>query len=737
MFYSLKNLSDSVTVALEKPWEWQPGSTVPYPTNADGKNDFIHWGHDFQTDHAFIAAFEGMSDGVRVTKDNPVFQMHAIIADYDGRAPKDMADYVKQSMPTGYHPQYLVHTATGNSRLVWLFEKPITIANEDLLKKFLAQINKELKLVKWAPGFDVDAYRDPKRYYEIGKSWEPLYPDKRIASSLLEAWLLKSSDGLRFNKDQTLRYKIPMEDLSAEMHRKYPGRWHGDLFVGARGIRFWDPSADNDSAAVIFEEGVYCFTGNRPFVTWESIFGKAFVDKYEADYVAGATEDSAYDGRNYWIMGGGVWTQWSKEDFTQELRVRGYDGTKPRDKTCSEIDTIENTIKKTRRVTNALPFLYYPPGIITWKGEKFMNTSRVKVMAPAAPFHTDPVTSITDIAKVCPFLHDFFLSMFSENQDPNDPQLIALLSWIKYFYQTSYEGRPGPGQAVVLAGNAGKGKTFFSRALLGGLMGGESDASSHLVDGAQWTEDLAKNPIMRIDDAVATSDFRGLNKFTQRLKRYVANSSINCNAKYKSTGEVPWFGRPIITCNLDPESLRIMPGMDQSTRDKVMLFKTVPVKVKFKSWEEMDRILKVELPKFARFLLEWPMPEDRVAPEARFGIKAYHDRSLFEEAVYQSADGVTTEALIGFLSDYFQQYPDKECWEGPGILLHSNMSDKYNSNLMNSIKPRQLTTCLGNLAKSGYDLKRYRSSAGSRCWRINKSMLEQQKESAAEEISYE
>jgi hypothetical protein len=725
MFYSIKNLSDSVAEPMEKPWEFKAGD-VPYPTNADGKNAFIDWAAGYTTEHSFLSMFEGMSAEVRVTDGagNQPFQLHGIIADYDSKSPKEMAEHIKASAPVHYLPQWLVHTASGNSRLVWLFERPIPLASAELTKKFLAHVSKELKLGKWAAGLDVDAYGSPNKYYEVGKKWEPLYPDKNISRNLLEAWLLKSAEGLRFNKDQTLRYKIPFEDLTAEMHKKFPGRWRGELYDGARGVRFWDLSADNDSAAVAKEEGMICFTGNRAFVSWESIFGKAFVDKYEADYMAGATENSAYDGRNFWIMEDTLWTQWSKEDFGQELRCRGYDGSKARGKTHSEIDKIENTVKKTRRVSKALPFLYHPSGIITYNGEKFMNTSNVNVLQPSAPYISGSMKCITDGKKAFPFLHDLFLSMFSKNMDPEDPQLIAFLSWLKYFYQSSLEQHPGPGQALVLAGNANKGKTFTNRAVLGKLMGGYGDASAHLVDGQQWTDGIASMPIMAIDDAIATSDYQALNKFTQRIKKYTANSSVSYNAKYGATGEVPWFGRIVITCNLDPESLRILPSMDMSTRDKIMLFKTSPVKVKFKSWSEMDSLMLVELPKFARFLLEWPMPEDRISPEARFYVKPYHDRSLFDEALYQSADSTTTEALTTFLSAFFDQYPDKEHWVGTGLLLHNDMSDMMPSS-MREIKSRQLSTCLGKMAKNGFSMEQYRAK-GSRQWKISKKVLDEQ-----------
>ena len=738
-FFSLSNLSGAAVEILEKPWEFEPKGRVPYPTSTHTKDEFTAWCQHPTTEHAFLSAFEGMSSLVRVSDGsdgNHVFQMHGVIADYDSKAPDALREHIMNSPPSAFLPQWLVTTARGNSRLVWFFERPVMLSSPDLTKKFLAAINKELKLSKWAAGMDVDAYANPQLYYEIGKHWEPLFPKKFISSALLELWLIKAADKTKLDDKKTLKYMIPMEDLSAEMHRKYPNRWPTNLYIGARGVRFWDPSADNPTAAVVFEDGMYCFTGTRAFMTWEDIFGKEFVSKYEAQYVENALVDTAYDGRSYYVLEGSEWLPWSKEDFAQSLRCKGYDGSRARGKTHSEIDLIEHTIKQTRRVERALPFLYYPSGIITYDGHKYMNTARVSVCKPAVAYHDGPMYNLADGKDRFPFLYKFLLSLFSKDEDPQDPQLIAFLAWLKYFYQTSYTGKPGPGHALVLAGEAGKGKTFLNRAVLGGLMAGGipgagyADASDHLVDGSQWTDQIAHKPIMAIDDAVATEDFRELRKFTQRIKKYTANSSINYNAKWAATGQVPWFGRILITCNLDPESLRILPDMDQTTRDKIMLFRTSPVKVRFRAWHDMHDLLVKELPYLARFLLEWPMPEDRIATEARFGVKPYHDKSLFEEALHQSADGNTTEVINSFLASYFEENKDAEYWEGAATILFEDMSDMFEG-VMRSIKKRQLSTCLGKLKKSGYSLEKLRIK-GINVWRIQRKFLDEQQDGIQE-----
>ena len=314
--------------------------------------------------------------------------------------------------------------------------------------------------------------------------------------------------------------------------------------------------------------------------------------------------------------------------------------------------------------------------------------------------------------------------MFSMDHDPNNEQLTYFLAWIKWYYVNAYNKTPGPGQALVLAGEVGKGKTFFSKAVLGGLMGGFADASTHLVEGSQWTSSLAESPIMGIDDAIATANYQDNMKLTQRIKRYVANASINYNQKFGSQGEVPWLGRVVITCNLDMESQRIIPGMDLSTRDKIMLFRASALNVQYESWAEMAKILARELPNFARFLIEWEMPDECIADEARFGVKPYHDKQMFDQSIHQSADSVTTEVLVTFLHDFFETNPKAVAWSGPSIQLHSDMSLLYEG-IMRNIKPRQLATCLGKLQKNGLPLETGKSR-GLRTWTIPLAFLEEQ-----------
>jgi hypothetical protein len=312
--------------------------------------------------------------------------------------------------------------------------------------------------------------------------------------------------------------------------------------------------------------------------------------------------------------------------------------------------------------------------------------------------------------------------MFTEQDDDESEQLTAFLAWLKYAYVNALEKTPRPGHTIVIAGPAGKGKTFLSWQVISRLLGGRADAASHLVDGDVWTERLTEKPVMTIDDSSALTDTKHLNAFTNKVKRYTANAEILFNQKYEKTGNVPWFGRIVITCNLDAESLRILPDMDQSTKDKVCLFKTSDAQVDFADWQANDRIAGAELPHFARFLVEWPYPADWVSPEKRFGIKTYHHPDLFEESRRQGI-GFVLEMVSGFLEAYCQTHPEKEYWEGSNLQLCADLAAMY-PGMSKEIKYDVLSRQLGKVTAAGYNLFKIQDPETKKVtWKIHRDIF--------------
>jgi len=117
-----------------------------------------------------------------------------------------------------------------------------------------------MKISSVFPGLDEEALINPATYYEAGTDWKRVSEDV-VPKNLIWQWMAQSGESLRWDKQHQA---IPVAKVLEEVNRQYPGRWQGPFEVGARGIRFWDPMADNESAAVVREERDAVFHGIFP-----------------------------------------------------------------------------------------------------------------------------------------------------------------------------------------------------------------------------------------------------------------------------------------------------------------------------------------------------------------------------------------------------------------------------------------------------------------------------------------
>jgi uncharacterized protein DUF5906 len=135
-------------------------------------------------------------------------------------------------------------------------------------------------------------------------------------------------------------------------------------------------------------------------------------------------------------------------------------------------------------------------------------------------------------------------SYFDKIWDPAYPQQRDyFLSWFHYLYSTALDGNMRPGQAVLLAGVTGIGKTLLSRRIVGAALGGYTDASNYLLGKTEFNKECAETAIWSVDDNRGGSTWEKHDEFSNAIKRYVANPSIPYHPKYRDATTVPWLGR--------------------------------------------------------------------------------------------------------------------------------------------------------------------------------------------------
>lgn len=700
MLFAIHNLA-SAKIFKADPWDYE--TRVPDAAKLD-KDRFVKWCQKPTTRNCHFSAAEGLDPLRRVSKDNPAVYLHGLVADYDAEVTSEMLRSLTENCPTEFVPSWGSRTFSGGGRLVWLFAEPLTLSTPAVVKNFLKVAAKKLKLVKLLPGFDEDAFYDSSRYYEKGREWKDL-TNELIPSNFTHQWMYEAGDKAKWISDGMT---IPMETVAAEIQRLFPNKWKGPFEEGARGIRFWDADADNDTAAVVRASGMQCFTGDEGFLPWSRLLGHDFVKKYEADRTGEIIASLFYDGKFYWMADAtGSWVPRPKEDIRLMLKVKyGLNSFAGKKETSSELERVIFAIQEQKSVAGAMPFVHFPAGSMFYGGLRYLNISSLKVLPPADKSGA--------WGENFPWLADF-LDRFFDPEEQKD----YFLAWWKHFYTYALAQKPRLGQAIFIAGDPGVGKTLLSTGIISHTVGGHIDASAYLLGEEKFTSHIVASPIMSVDDTVPASDSRKHTRYSAMIKKVAASNHQLYEEKFHKAGQVLWLGRVVVTCNTDPESVGLLPNLDLSLLDKVSLFRCASSARKFPDMETLRSIFTSELPHFCRWMLNWDVPKHCVG-DSRFGVRSYHEKHLSTSALQTSASFSFLELLLDFLEDYrgARVEFDQPYWEGTATqLLADMMVDARLGGLATRYSPNQIATYLGQLKSRGYELER-EHDAKKRSWRI-------------------
>jgi hypothetical protein len=617
------------------PWEFKPD--IPADVGCD-KASFRLWEAKNTTQHLFYSASEGLNADWRVNeKTNPIKALHGLIADYDTPMTASMIDTALAYCSGENQPNWVSRTFSEGARVVWLFQEPLPMDNANLAKAFLKLAAEELRVEKLLPGLDKPAWNKLSQIYEVGRDWRSVSRSP-LSTYRLHDMLFRASEKVQWRSEGTA---IPVEILIEEIERKWPGTWPGSFDIGARGPVFWD-GGSNPASCIVQETGIMCFSRKKVFYTWSDIFGPGFVSKYEANRVGAAVSEAYYDGKCYWIKSDdGVWQPNTKGDFVLHLKVgRGLHTQNNSRENGSEVERVLLFVQKQRRVEGGIPSIYNPADTLTINGRRFVNSSAVRVIQPADV----PQKWGEDF----PWLADFLDTCWDDALVPcvveGKPSQLAkdiFLAWFRRAYVTALHGDIQTGHALFIVGKVGSGKTLLSTRIVGGAMGGGSEAADFLLSSSRFNKELANVGVWNIDDGSVNCDPRSHQKFAEMLKRVVANPNLSYQPKYRDQQRVEWNGRVITTLNDDASSLGMIPDVDTGLQNKIIVLKFSDKVRKFPPNTQLEGKIKVELPRFLRWLLDYEVPAELIG-ESRFGINAYIHEETRVAALHSSLSTVPT-----------------------------------------------------------------------------------------------
>ncbi len=639
----LRNLRDTKTTKAD--------DLSKFPTEKPrfkSKADYREWCGDPKTNHIFYSTVEGRAPSKRIGGDNPAHKIYGVVADYD--APVDwpnMPDIVEDGCAATVKPTWASKTYSGYLRLVWEFDEPIPI-DPSMFDSFISNMNRSLKIDKLFAGFDTSSLR-PNQYFELGDEWTRL--NGSVPKDIVQAALTKAVTSKPPESDDTT---IPIDVVAKEVESRFPNRWMGDFEVGSRGPLFWIDDGINRDGCQVVEDGIVCYSdrAGKGFMSWSDIFGSAFVKDYETKKLATLLDEYWFNGKCFYKLLFGNAVSIPKDQLLLELRQAGFSVRVRRGRAISEVEEAVLTISNNNRIDEIAPVVFSNERIVSYNASRILNCSN---LVPVGP------DSDGDPSK-WPFLHQWLNQLFVDSS--KNPALDYFYSWMQRFYTAVLDRVPLQGQALLLVGPTGRGKSLLSNKIISGLVGGFSDASDYLSGQTKFNKDLGRVASWVIDDTTSAASFQDQRRATELLKRAVANPRVEYMAKYADAMSIPWTGRVILSLNMDANSLSVIPSLDTSNRDKLMaLLIAESSTTSFPPNAQLEAIIEQELPHFGKFLLDWKVPQS-VEDVGRFGVRSYIDPTI-ADAAYDNSSRSSIAELVEFFSKRCREvYPDLGMWSG-------------------------------------------------------------------------
>jgi hypothetical protein len=655
-----------------EPWLFTPA--IPIEARKD-KPSFRSWQAEETTQHLFFSASEGVCPTLRVSKStNPMVRLHGFIADYDADITVNVIEAQLAQWAGENAPNWVSRTFSDGVRGLWFFEQPLVLNNSKIIEPFLKLAAEELRVGKMFPGWEESAWTDLSKIYDVGRDWRQVSHSPLPIDRLYEM-LVRTATKVRWSAEKT---EVPLEVVAAEVERKFPRRWDGPFEVGNRGVCFWNPDSTNPTSSIVTEDGMICFSQEKIFYPWREIFGDAFVRQYEEDRIGRAASEAWYDGKSYWLKSDeGIWQPHQREDYAIRLRVRhGLHPTK-RGETCSQVDRVLDFVHTERRVAGAVPRLFSDEDIVTINGRRYVNCAAARALPPAEEPQEWGVNF--------PWLAQFLAVRF------DDLERGYLLGWMKRFYQSARAGDLLKGHALFLVGEINLGKTLFTNRVVGGLVGGFSDASAYVTKGSEFNRELIETPLWTLDDGEVATDLNAHKRFSEIVKRLVANPVMQYRAMFRDGQSTTWNGRLIVTLNDDAQSLGMIPDLETSMEEKVMVLRFRAGQIVFPSKYVLETTIARELPFFARYLLDWEVPKEIVG-DNRLGVKHHINEELRAKALYSGDVGDLLEIVNLWKKRCRPEESHGRYWQG---IAAEWLTDARSDDALRDLLQKQTTRSVG------------------------------------------
>lgn len=310
------------------------------------------------------------------------------------------------------------------------------------------------------------------------------------------------------------------------------------------------------------------------------------------------------------------WSPVLTDSVRTYLASKGLSAKRTKSNGPSEVDLKVLELQRENTVDYAGELAGHGPGLVRTGEASFLVTRGANLVKPVqGEWET---------------LKKFMVNLFGDEE-----QLHYFYSWARVAVCARQSNVIIPGQAVILAGPAGCGKSLLQQRIITPLLGGRSAKPMQYVTGkTPFNKDLTRAEHWMMEDEHAATDIKSRRALGTAIKDITVNQQHRMHAKGRDACvSVPLFIRLTISLNDEAENMMVLPPLDDSVLGKLMLFH-VRNAFDFDINEPEKRLafekaMGDELPAFLWFLLNrWVIPTEM--QDTRFGVKAYANLEIVE-----------------------------------------------------------------------------------------------------------
>lgn len=406
----------------------------------------------------------------------------------------------------------------------------------------------------------------------------------------------------------------------------------------------------------------------------------------------------------------GRWVGFNQAQIKRRLRALGH-SAKTEGDFVSPVEKILNTAEDEFDVRYAAPLAGRMSGFYEENGIRFLVTESPKFIEPEKG-------EWPTLEKV---LHGLFLD---QDEESGPQQLKSLYGWLHHGMTSLREGEFTQAQALAICGPANCGKSLLQKLITHLLGGRAAKGARYMMGKTEFNAELFEAEHIMLEDehmSKATKDRVALGAQIKNVT--VSADTVSCHRKGRTAINLGAWWRISITLNDNPESLTVLPPLNEDFADKIVLLKasrfempmpTHTAQLKKAFWEK----LIAELPAFIDFLLnDFAIASDEI--DERFGVKTWHHPSIAEKL-----HSISPEAALLKLIDRFLWTTTEEGeWVGSADRL-SSLLIELDAHRRDAAKlldyGNSAGTYLGRLAENSatrHRIERVRTSS-ARLWRI-------------------